>query len=194
MGLLARIGRSCGTSWRRLARRVRQPAPCRLFLSHSGLDAVLARTLSAYLERGLAAQGFNVDVFNTSEPEHRFDLAAQPSTLDDADDALRAYLQHHLDGSHGCLMLMSPQSLAACSPWIHFEADRASRAATARGGRVPFFLPVVMGNAVIPSASDPTVPLLVPQFNALYLRTLDEDGPELVRGLVRLLERDALRA
>lgn len=95
-----------------------------IFLSHSGQDAERATALAAELERELALYGMEVEVFNTSEPEHRF----QESYGTDQSE-LRAYLQEHLSASKAFLALVTPQSLAAGSEVIEFEMEVARDAA-----------------------------------------------------------------
>jgi hypothetical protein len=131
------------------------PRTIRIFLSHSGLDAERARRLAAALKRELyqMSGGLETEVFNTSEPEHRYqDLKDRLKAgdvwlaeIEKYEEELRAYLSRQLLDSSAYILLVTPKSLAADSEWIRFDIETArSHAASARRR---FFLPCVMGGA-----------------------------------------------
>lgn len=99
----------------------RRQARPRVFLSHSGFDADYAITLATTLKQRLSDLGYDIEVFNTSEPEYRFkDLRAAIMAGDDFravaeqyDRELRAYLERKLKESTLFLALVTANSLAA---------------------------------------------------------------------------------
>src|SRR5438132_69034 len=104
-----------------------------VFLSHSGHDAHRATELAATLERRLADLGDQVEVFNTSEPEHRYSDLRELLTVgqdwgaraERHEDELRAYLTQNMDESSAFLSLVTPNSLRAASKVIEFEIETA---------------------------------------------------------------------
>jgi hypothetical protein len=127
----------------------------KVFLSHSGLDASRATELAARLKQELAHQGFDVEVFNTSEPEHRYeDLQELLATGEDFgaraakyEEELRAYLAQNLTESSAFVSLVTPRSLQPASKVIDFELDTARELAQTR--QTLFFFPCVADGATL---------------------------------------------
>jgi hypothetical protein len=124
-----------------------------VFLSHSGRDAGRATEIAATLEQRLAERGLQVEVFNTSEPEHRYEdlrellLAGQDwrARAEQYDDELRRYLIQNMKESAAFLSLVTPNSLEAASRVIEFELQTARSMAI--GKETPFFFPCVADGA-----------------------------------------------
>ena len=122
-----------------------------VFLSHSGVDEYRATEFAATLERRLADLGDQVEVFNTSEPEHRYkDLlltAGQDwrAHTERYEDELRTYLTQNMEKSSAFLSLVTPNSLRAASKVIEFEIETAH--SMAMRNQAPFFFPCVTGGA-----------------------------------------------
>jgi len=150
-----------------------------MFLSHSGRDKDRATKLAATLELKLAELGHRVEVFNTSEPEHRYKELVL-SAGDDwrgrserYDDELREYLRKNLESSTAFLSLVTPNSREAGSKVIEFEMDVAG--SLARKGQRPFFFPCLSAGA---SFGD--LPANAHEFQGV---DLDDDA-----GMMRLME------
>jgi hypothetical protein len=161
-----------------------------VFLSHSGRDRDRATKLAATLELKLAELGYRVEVFNTSEPEHRYkELKEVLSAGDDwlarskeYEEKLRAYLSKHLKASTAFLSLVTPNSLAAGSKVVEFEMEVAGSMAREHQG--PFFFPCVSDGA---SLRD--LPRNAMRFQGLELD--QEDGMiRLVDAVQRALSKD----
>jgi hypothetical protein len=126
-----------------------------IFLIYSGHDADRATQFAATLEQELARLGHDVQVFNTSEPEHRYkDLQDLLHVGEDwrlrvqrYEEDLRSYLRKNLEESAAFLVLVTPKSLAAASRVIEFEINTA-RAAAKEQSRASFF-PCVAGGATL---------------------------------------------
>ena len=124
-----------------------------VFLSHSGRDAHRATELAATLEQRLAELGDQIEVFNTSEPEHRYkDLRELLTAGQDwwaraemYEDELRAYLTEKLEESSAFLSLVTPNSLTAASKVIEFEIETARSVAMRE--QMAFFFPCVTAGA-----------------------------------------------
>jgi hypothetical protein len=122
-----------------------------VFLSHSSLDGHRAIELAATLERRLADLGDQVEVFNTSEPEHRYkDLLLRAghdwrAHIERYEDELRTYLTQNMEESSAFLSLVTPNSLRAASKVIEFEIETAR--SMAMRNQAPFFFPCVTGGA-----------------------------------------------
>ncbi len=122
-----------------------EPARHTIFLSHSGLDHALATRLAQDVEREVALLTGrpSVEVFNTSEPEHRF--RAEPPEAGPAgseqvaqyEERLREYLRTNLLNADVYLLLVTPRSLRANSKWIAFEMATADGVGSSRD----FFFP-----------------------------------------------------
>jgi hypothetical protein len=126
-----------------------------VFLSHSGLDAARATALATRLERELASRRFHVEVFNTSESEHRCkDLRYLLESGEDwrtragrYEEELRAYLAKNMSDAAAFVSLVTPTSLIAASKVIEFELDTAHEIARMR--QTPFFFPCVADGATL---------------------------------------------
>ena len=132
-----------------------------VFLSHSGHDANRATELAATLERRLADLGDQVEVFNTSEPDHRYKDLRELLTAGENwraraeryEDELRAYLTENMEESSAFLSLVTPNSLRATSKVIEFEMETARSMAMRNRA---FFFPCVADGASLrdlPSAA-----------------------------------------
>ena len=160
----------------------------KVFLSHSGLDAREATELATGLEQALAQLGWQVEVFNTSEPEHRYATLEslvsaghqlQPRAAQYEID-LRTYLSDNLHDSAAFVLLVTPRSLAAASKVIEYEIDMAHEMIT-QSHKVFFF----------PCVSDVARLFQLPQKAGNFQNvTLDEpDGlMQLAKGIRRGLE------
>jgi hypothetical protein len=108
-----------------------------IFLSHAGEDHLVATDLARKIKTSLFKHGYNVEVFNTSEPEHRFkDIrdVLLPGDLWEPkikryDVELTDYLQQHLKGSFAYLLLVTRESLMKNSKWIEMEMSVAKEEA-----------------------------------------------------------------
>ena len=126
-----------------------------IFLSHSGHDADRATQFAATIEKELARLGHDVEVFNTSEPEHRYkNLQELLNVAEDwqlraqeYEEDLRSYLRRNLEQSLAFLVLVTPNSLAAASRVIEFEIDTA-KAAAKEQSRLFFFPCVAHGTTL----------------------------------------------
>jgi hypothetical protein len=124
-----------------------------VFLSHSGRDAHRALELAAKLEKQLAELGYPVEVFNTSEPEHRYKALHElltagedwRSRAEQYEEELRRYLRQNLQESSAFVALVTPQSVRAASKVIEFEIE-AARSAAVKNQRA-FFFPCVADGA-----------------------------------------------
>ena len=124
-----------------------------VFLSHSGRDADRATQFAATLEKELIGLGHDVEVFNTSEPEHRYTGLQKllnagedwRARAQEYEEELRSYLRGHLEKSSAFLALVTPKSLAAASRVIEFEIDTAKAAANEQSSL--FFFPCVADGA-----------------------------------------------
>ena len=124
-----------------------------VFLSHSGIDAPRAIELAARLEGELSNRGIQVEVFNTSEPEHRYKDLHELVTVGENfavraqqyEEELRAYLAENMEGSAAFVSLVTPASLEAASKIVEFEIETAH--SLAKGRRIPFFFPCVAAGA-----------------------------------------------
>jgi hypothetical protein len=123
-----------------------------IFLSHAGEDQLIAIDLANKIKSALLGQGYKVDVFNTSEPEHRFkDLkdVLLPGDLWEPkikryDTELAAYLQKHLALSFAYLLLVTRNSLIKNSEWIEMEMSVAKEEAERKK---LYFIPCVTEGA-----------------------------------------------
>lgn len=157
------------------------PNKRQVFLSHSGLDAQWATKLAAALEQRLTELGHDIEVFNTSEPEHRYkDLQKMLAAGEDwraqaeqYEEELRVYLSQNLERSSAFILLVTFNSLMAESNVIQFEINTA-RSAAMRTQKL-FFFPCVSGGV---SLRD--LPLGAMEFQGIEL-----DSKE---GLARLIE------
>jgi hypothetical protein len=115
-----------------------------VFLSHSGLDAMLATSLASDLKRWfevMSGPELTVEVFNTSEPEYRFDGEGKPDARglfrQYYTDPLHAYLSERLRSADAFLMLITPASVQAHSEWIIFELQVAAETRNEIQGHSP---------------------------------------------------------
>jgi hypothetical protein len=131
-----------------------------MFLSHSGHDADRATQFAATLEKELARLGYDVQIFNTSEPEHRYQSLQELLNVgedwrlraQEYEQDLRSYLRRNLEESAAFLMLVTPNSLAAASGVIEFEIATARAAAKAQSRA--FFFPCVAAGATLRDLPD----------------------------------------
>jgi hypothetical protein len=131
-----------------------------IFLSHSGHDAARATQFAATLEQELARLGHRVQVFNTSEPEHRYQSLQELLNIGEDwrwraqqyEQDLRSYLRRNLEESAAFLVLVTPKSLAAASSVIEFEIEAAKAAAKEQSS--VFFFPCVADGATLRDLPD----------------------------------------
>lgn len=103
-----------------------------IFLSHAGEDSTFSRQLALEIGETLAKSGSKVNVFNTSDPEHRFrdflDIVSAGERWDSSEweEELRGYLRSNIQDSAAYLLLVTPISLQKNSQWIQFEIDTAA--------------------------------------------------------------------
>ena len=165
------------------------PPRIKVFLSHSGRDAQRATRLAAALKEELRPYSGceQVDVFNTSEPEHRFGglearIAAGDAWLpawETYEEELRAYLSRHLLDSSAYVLLVTPESLSLASRWVEFEIEAAH--ARALEGHV--FIPCVQGGATLAA-----LPRGAKEFQGIALDGHENSDPaEGVRALARAI-------
>ncbi len=160
------------------------------FLSHSGRDARRSTELAATLEQRLADLGDPIEVFNTSEPEHRYkDLqelltAGQDwrARAEQYEDELRTYLTQNMEESSAFLSLVTPNSLRAASKVIEFEIETARSMAMKK--QIPFFFPCVADGA---SLRD--LPPNAMEFQGVELDK-EEGLTQLVKAVHRALSKD----
>jgi hypothetical protein len=105
-----------------------------IFLSHAGEDRERASQISSFIKSEFLKKKRGVSVFNTSEPETRFNnfLRTKPgeritSKWDQA--ALREYLRNNMTASRSYLLLVTLRSVAKRSEWIAFEIETAQELA-----------------------------------------------------------------
>jgi len=132
------------------------PSEKQIFLSHSGLDRDLALDVAARLTQRLAECGYQVRVFNTSAPEHRYQELQEMLSAGEAwasrakqyEDELRDYLRAQLEQSLAFVSLITRRSHSAGSDYITFEMDTAHTLARdgAHAG-AGFFFPLLAGDA-----------------------------------------------
>lgn len=144
-----------------------------VFLSHSGLDAARATKLAAELEYLLKVLGHDAEVFNTSEPEHRFKELTEPFATSQYEEELRRYIARNLTSSSAYVLLVTPNSLSARSKWVEYEMESAqseyelkcvrSAEANLEEG-VFYFFPCITGGAGFHS-----LPKLASRFQAIDL-------------------------
>ncbi len=144
-----------------------------IFLSHAGEDHKEAKKLAKRLEKALRTKGHNnIEVFNTSETEHRFkdlheilksgDLFRQKAY--EWSRELRKYLKKNILYSKAYLLLVTRNSAQKKSEWIKFEIEVAKKVS----GKRDFFFPCIIGGA---DFSD--LPRDVRYFQAVDLRRGD---------------------
>jgi len=123
-----------------------------IFLSHSNGDRDLAAEIAYTIEYRLAFWELDVDVFNTSEPEDRFNdfdkiIQAGVFRKDDVEEyeaELMDYLRTNLVKSTVYLLLATRQSLKNSRRWMAFEIALAHEEA---GRRNLVFIPCLAGGA-----------------------------------------------
>jgi hypothetical protein len=138
--------------------------------------------------------GYEVEVFNTSEPEYRYkDLSELLSAGEDwraraerYEEELRAYLVKNLEESAAFLALVTRKSLAAGSKVIEFEIEAARSVAFKRGKL--FFFPCVADGAALQE-----LPARAMEFQGVDLGGSEGLG-KLAEALSRALSEDASQA
>ena len=123
-----------------------------IFLSHSGEDHDFATKLSNQIEKELRCSGYDVDVFNTSEVQYRFEDIRErirPGAIWSQEAArweseLKRYLKENILNSKVYLLLVTQRSLQMNSGWIAFEISIAQQEAEKR---LLFFFPCVSQGA-----------------------------------------------
>jgi hypothetical protein len=151
-----------------------------IFLSHAGEDRERASQISSFIKREYNKNKNEASVFNTSEPENRFNnflrtKPGEPITSKWDRAALRDYLRNNINASRYYLLLATPRSLAKRSEWIAFEIEIAQELAHQHGG---YFIPCLCDGALAGQLPD----------GAKMFNACDIDSQDALIALMRQLQ------